>query len=146
VWKPPELLEGGQVNTIVALLLTLALACPIGAVADDGAKTNPAVGAWQGTLPNGMGGQIRVVLKIRQTAEGAFTATMDSPDQNASDIPVASITVQDRRVSLDVAAVRGSYEGTLDAAKNEIDGTWKQSGQSLPLLLRKDAAGSDAGK
>jgi hypothetical protein len=70
---------------------------------------------------------------------------MDSPDQNASDIPVAKITVEDLKVTLDVAAVGGSYEGTLDPAKNEIDGTWKQSGQTLPLLLKKEAT-KDAAK
>jgi hypothetical protein len=65
---------------------------------------------------------------------------MDSPDQNASDIPVASITVDKQKVSLDVQAVKGSYEGTLDAQKDEITGTWKQSGQELPLVFKKDAA------
>jgi len=135
-------------NKTIAFLCALALACPMAAVAAEAAeaaKPQPVVGNWQGTLPSGMGGQIRVVLKVRQTTEGALTATMDSPDQNASDIPVAKITVDGRKVTLDVAKVGGSYEGTLDPAKNEIDGTWKQSGQTLPLLFKKDAA-KDAAK
>ncbi len=49
------------------------------------------------------------------------------------------------KVTLDVAAVGGSYEGTLDPAKNEIDGTWKQSGEALPLVFKKEAA-KDAAK
>jgi hypothetical protein len=130
------------VSKTFALLCALALACPIVAVASaaEPAKQPPVVGTWQGTLPNGMGGQIRVVLKVRQTAEGPLTATMDSPDQNASDIPVAKIAVENGKVTLDVAAVGGSYEGTLDPAKNQIDGTWKQNGGTIPLVFKKEAA------
>jgi hypothetical protein len=142
------------VRKTLALLCALALASPLATgaagTAAEAAKQHPVVGTWQGTLPNGMGGQIRVVLKVRQAAEGALTATMDSPDQNASDIPVAKIGFETGKVTLDVSAVGGSYEGTLDPAKNEISGTWKQSGQALPLLLKKevaeDAAKSAAGK
>ena len=127
----------------LALPCALALACLIAtaalATAAEPAKQPPVVGTWQGTLPNGMGGQIRVVLKVRQAAEGALTATMDSPDQNASDIPVARITAENTKLTLDVAAVGGSYEGTLDPATNQIDGTWKQSGQTIPLVFKKEA-------
>jgi len=137
------------VNKTIAVLCALALACPIAASAvasaAEPAEQQPVVGTWQGTLPNGMGGQIRVVLKARQTAEGALTATMDSPDQSASDIPVAKITAENGKVTLDVAAVGGSYEGMLDPAKNEIAGTWKQNGQAIPLLFKKEPA-KDAAK
>ncbi len=132
-------------NKTVALLCALALACPMAVAVAAPAPQQPVVGTWQGTLPNGMGGQIRVVLKVRQAAEGGLTATMDSPDQNASDIPVAKITADNGKVTLDVAAVGGSYEGTLDPAKNEIAGTWKQSGQAIPLVFKKEAA-KDAAK
>ena len=126
-----------------ALLFAVALACSSSAVAGgapDAAKEPPIVGTWHGTLPNGMGGEIRVVLHVTRSAEGALSATMDSPDQNASAIPVAKITVEEQKVSLDVAAVRGSYAGTLDPATKEIAGTWRQSGQELPLVLKKEAA------
>lgn len=108
--------------------------------ATQASKPDRIVGKWQGTLPSGMGGEIRVILKVQRSAEGALTATMDSPDQNAADIPVAKIAVEDVKVTLDVAKVGGSYEGTLDREKDEITGTWRQSGQAIPLLLKKDAA------
>ncbi len=120
-----------------ALVLACALAAEAGAPAET-AKTQPVVGTWQGTLPSGMGGQIRVVLKVQQTPEGTLSATMDSPDQNATGIPVAKISFEGQKMTLDVAAVAGSYEGTLDPRKNEISGTWKQSGQLIPLVLKKD--------
>jgi hypothetical protein len=131
----------------VALWCAVVLAGSIcaGAVADEKVnptRTDPVVGSWQGILPNGMGGEIRVVLKVKSAPEGGLSATMDSPDQNASDIPVASITVDAGKVALDVAAVRGSYEGKLDPEKLEISGTWKQSGQTLPLVFKKQPAGN----
>ncbi len=126
------------VVTVVALLACLPLLAS-GAAPEPARQPAPVVGTWQGMLANGMGGQIRVVLKVDRTAEGALHATMDSPDQNATGIPVAKITAEDAKVTLDVAAVAGSYEGTLDPQKNEISGTWKQNGLSLPLVLKKDA-------
>jgi spermidine/putrescine-binding protein len=130
------------VSKTLALLSALALACPLAAAGAPAAaaKQQAVVGTWQGTLANGMGGQIRVVLKVTQAGEGGLTATMDSPDQNASDIPVAKIAFENQKMTLDVAAVGGSYEGTLDPAKNEIAGTWKQNGQTIPLLFKKEPA------
>ena len=64
---------------------------------------------------------------------------MDSPDQNATGIPVAKITVEEQK-SLDVAAVSGSFEGTLDPERKQISGPWRQSGEELPLVLKKEAA------
>jgi hypothetical protein len=124
----------------LALACALVLACAVGAVAaPEAAMESPVVGTWQGILPNGMGGQIRVVLHVTRSAEGALTATMDSPDQNATTgIPVAKATFEDQTLRLDVTAVGGSYEGKLDPAKKEITGTWRQAGQELPLVLKKD--------
>ncbi len=131
-----------------ALACAVLLACPLLAQAEapSDAKQQPVVGTWQGMLSNGMGGQLRVVLKVDRNAEGALTATMDSPDQNATGIPVAKISVEAQKVSLDVAAVTGSYEGTLDPQKNEITGTWKQVGQTLPLVFKKEVSKPDAAK
>jgi hypothetical protein len=128
----------------IAILGALIFACTSAASAAETIKAtlkpDRVVGTWQGKLANGMGGEIRVVLKIARSAEGALTATMDSPDQNSTGIPVAKVTFEDPKVTLDVAAVKGSYEGTLDATKDEMTGTWRQSGQEIPLVLKKDAA------
>lgn len=80
------------------------------------------------------------MLHVEQAADGTLKATMDSPDQGATAIPVAKVTLESGKFGLDVTAVGGSYQGTLDAAKDEISGTWRQSGQEIPLVLKKDAA------
>jgi hypothetical protein len=121
----------------VVLAFSLAAGAPAGT---EPARSQPVVGTWQGSLPNGMGGQIRVVLHVVQEAAG-LKATMDSPDQgNQTGIPVEKVAFEKEKFTLDVAVVRGSYEGTLDAAKGEISGTWRQSGQEIPLVLRKGEA------
>lgn len=128
-------------NRRIAIACAVVLAFSFAAGAQDApGPATPVAGTWQGTLPNGMGGQIRVVLHVERAAEGALKATMDSPDQNATGIPVAKVALQDQKLTLDVTAVAGSYEGTLDAARGEITGTWRQNGQEIPLLLKKDAA------
>lgn len=121
----------------IAILGAVVLASPFAAAAGP----EPVVGTWQGVLPNGMGGQIRVVLHVERSADGTLKATMDSPDQNnTTGIPVAKVTFENPKLGLEVTAVAGSYEGTLDAAKNEITGTWRQNGQELALAFRKDTA------
>jgi hypothetical protein len=119
------------------LLLGLVVSIPSWAAAEKETGQSAIVGTWQGTLPNGMGGQIRIVLKVVEK-EGALSATLDSPDQNASDIPVSKISVEQDKVQLEVSAVGGSYEGTLNPAKSEISGKWQQNGQSMDLLFKKE--------
>jgi hypothetical protein len=122
-----------------ASVLALSLAAGVRA-APEANPAEPVVGTWQGTLTSGMGGQIRVVLHVAREA-GGLKATMDSPDQgNATGIPVEKAAFENQKLTLDVTAVRGSYEGTLDAAKGEISGTWRQNGQELPLVFKRGEA------
>lgn len=128
-------------RTAIACGVVLAVSLAGGASAAPApAPSQPVVGTWQGTLPNGMGGQIRVVLHVAQETEG-LKATMDSPDQGGqTGIPVEKVAFEKEKLTLDVVVVRGSYEGTLDAAKGEISGTWRQNGQEIPLVFKKGEA------
>ena len=56
-----------------------------------------------------------------------------SPDRGAA-MPVDAITLQGSTLEFSIAAIRGSYSGTIAADGNSIDGTWTQ-GQPLPLSL-----------
>jgi uncharacterized protein len=98
--------------------------------------TNKLTGNWLGTLDAGSV-KLRLLFKITQTYSGVLTAKLDSLDQGARDISVSGITVKDNTVRLDVKAVGGSYDGTLDEAGKKLTGTWQQAGQSLPLTLEK---------
>lgn len=93
-------------------------------------------GTWLGALNVG-GTELRIVFHISRDADGAFTATLDSPDQGATGIPVASVIVKGDSVRLEVLAVRGVYEGTCSADGATIDGVWMQGGQTFPLTLER---------
>jgi pimeloyl-ACP methyl ester carboxylesterase len=77
---------------------------------------------------------LRLVLKIKRTGAG-WTATLDSLDQHASDIPVETVTVDGDKVTLALPKINGSYEGRRDG--DRLVGTFKQNGVTLPLQLEK---------
>lgn len=90
-------------------------------------------GAWSGTLEAGEQ-HIRVVLHV-SNKDGKLSATMDSPDQGATGIPIDSVTVEGNRIRFSIQALTAAYEGVLDAGK--IDGTFSQAGQKLPLVFER---------
>jgi fermentation-respiration switch protein FrsA (DUF1100 family) len=98
-------------------------------------RAQDVAGDWQGTLNTGAG-ELRLVLHIAKAADGALKATLDSIDQNSKGIPVSAVTLKDSRLSLEVAAVYGTYEGKVAADGKTVSGTWSQ-GAELPLEFRR---------
>ena len=84
-------------------------------------------------------GDLRLVLHIAKAPNGSLTATLDSVDQEANGIPVKSATLKDSKLTLDVEAVHGTYEGTIGADGKSISGTWSQ-GKPMPLEIKKATA------
>jgi hypothetical protein len=80
------------------------------------------------------------VLKIAKSADGSYTATIDSPDQGAKDIPVTSILYNDPALQLELEGIAAAYRGSLNKAATEISGLWEQGGKSLPLAFRRTRA------
>lgn len=97
------------------------------------------VGDWHGTLEVS-GASLPVVFHIRDT-NGTLTATLDSPNQGAYGVAVGRVAFESRLVELEVAAVGGGYEGTLQE-DGTIVGRWSQGGATVDLTLeqRKEAA------
>ncbi len=93
------------------------------------------VGTWHGTLSVGAN-DLRMVVHI-ETAGDSLTATMDSPDQGATGIPVQEVSVSADSLSLDVSVVNGRFEGVVGSEGQVIEGTWTQNGQSFPLTLER---------
>lgn len=96
---------------------------------------NEILGDWNGLL-NVPGAQLRVVIHIAKTENG-YTATMDSPDQKGFGIPVTKTTFIDGVLKLEIEAVKGSYEGTLNS-DNTIKGKLTQNGQSFELNFSRE--------
>lgn len=93
-------------------------------------------GAWQGILKVS-GTELRMVFKLSQGPEGILTATMDSPDQGVKDIPVDEVIFENGNLRLEIKSAMGVFEGKLQDDNLSIEGEWKQSGQSFPLVLKR---------
>jgi len=99
--------------------------------------SNEAIeGIWQGALKVS-GIELRIVFKISQGPEGILTASMDSPDQGAKDIPVDEVIFENGNLRLEIKSAMGIFEGKLKDDNLSIEGEWKQSGRSFPLVLER---------
>lgn len=96
-------------------------------------------GVWNGVLDAG-GTQLHLRFNFTKNADGSITATVDSIDQGANGLPVASIARTGDTVKMDVKAVGGSYEGTLNKDASAMTGTWSQGGGSIPLTVQRNKA------
>ena len=107
-------------------------------------KKSPAVakeflGTWEGTLEADQ--PLRLVLKMANDENGA-SAVLVSVDQGGVEIPVTTIEQKDMKLTLLVTSVGGEYRGEINKDSTELNGTWTQSGNDLPLKLKKKGDGS----
>jgi len=89
-------------------------------------------GSWKGKINVGV--ELPVVLHIK-TVDGKYSATLDSPDQNAYDIKVDEIITEGKKISLVIESIGGKYEGILSEDGKKIAGTFFQGGANFPLEL-----------
>jgi len=94
-------------------------------------------GIWMGnlTIPGGL--ELRIVFNISTNPDGSINASMDSPDQGVSGIPVESVSYKDGNLNLGVKSIKGSFEGTYKENNKTIEGEWKQAGSAFPLVLER---------
>ena len=90
-------------------------------------------GQWNGVL-SVQGVNLRLVFHINQAADG-YKSTMDSPDQGATGIPVATTTFDGMKLSLTVPNIGLSYDGEFKT--DSIVGTFKQGALSIPMTLKR---------
>jgi hypothetical protein len=114
---------------IVRIMLLLAtLACGHAFAQQD------LSGPWQGKLAVDAKTTLSVQFTFSKHPDGTYSAVLDSPDNAAiKNVPVNSVTFMAGTLKMTVAALSGSYEGTLKDGK--FDGHWTQPGGTLPLLL-----------
>jgi len=93
-------------------------------------------GQWNGLL-SVQGINLRLVFHINKSGEG-YTSTMDSPDQNATGLPVATTTFNGSKISLAAPQMGLSYEGEFKT--DSITGTFKQGPLSVPMTLKRTPA------
>jgi uncharacterized protein len=108
-------------------------------------EADRVTGKWQGILdlssvaPGRIrpGTTLRVICNIQKNSNGILGGSLDSPDQNATGIPIESVTIKDGAFHLQSDRVAASYDGQLSADGSTISGQWKQRGFSLPCEFKK---------
>ena len=103
--------------------------------AQDKVKNAILPGSWMGKL-SADGMELRVVFNLRLAQNDSLTVTIDSPDQNAKDIPAGPVIVENQKVIIKAPGINGQYDGTVKS-DSLITGTWSQNGGSLPLDIKK---------
>jgi pimeloyl-ACP methyl ester carboxylesterase len=99
-------------------------------------KEKTVEGNWQGTLKAGIQ-ELRLAFKITKKKDGSLTATMDSIDQGAKDIPIDVVTWKEPELKLELKKLGGTFEGKANKDLTEIEGKWKQSGMTFPLTIKR---------
>jgi pimeloyl-ACP methyl ester carboxylesterase len=100
------------------------------------AKPSDIDGAWMGLLDTGSV-KLRVIFHLVNTADG-LTATLDSPDQGVASMGTSAVTRDGASLRIEAKAIEGVYQGTINADRSSIDGTWTQGGGApLQLALKR---------
>ncbi|MEJ2538471.1 MAG: alpha/beta fold hydrolase [Gemmatimonadota bacterium] len=120
-------------RAMVAALAVLLL--PTSLVAQEG-----WVGSWQGSLQVGPQ-SLPLVIHVTRGSDG-LEATMDSPAQGSTGIPVSAVRTSADSLILEVQVIQGRFRGERQA-DGRIAGTWSQGSNSLPLVLERVPEGEE---
>lgn len=93
------------------------------------------VGNWVGSLNVGAV-QLRMRFEIGESG-GELTASVFSLDQGNAQVPVESVTLTGATVTIAMPVAGATYEGTLSADGNSIEGSFAQMGSTLALNLER---------
>lgn len=107
-------------------------------------KPSRVDGIWLGTIEAGSA-KLRLQLRVKSDRGGKEHCAVDSPDQGANDLPCDKVQFAGDLFSFEVPSVRGRWSGTLNAAGDELSGTWSQ-GRDVPLNLKRQATAVQAKK
>ena len=97
-------------------------------------KPSDIDGFWLGALDIGSA-KLRIGFHIVNMEDG-LSATADSPDQGAKGMAVSSIARTGDKLKLEMKSIGASFEGTISEDLKSIEGTFTQSGNEIPLVLK----------
>jgi uncharacterized protein len=116
-------------------LLSILLLIPSSLSAQTASTKKNIPGSWLGKLSAG-GTELRVIFNLKLVVKDSLTATLDSPDQGAKDIPCGKVTLDKQKLNIKAPGINGEYSG-LVTSDSTITGTWTQNGSTFPLNLKK---------
>jgi len=95
-----------------------------------------AEGVWQGAL-EGNGMRLRLQLHVSHDDQKQLVAALDSPDQQVTGLPAIKVSQKDAAFHFEIPVVTGVYDGTVNAAKTTITGSWTQNGIEQKLNFKR---------
>ncbi|UYZ58779.1 alpha/beta hydrolase family protein [Hymenobacter latericus] len=95
-------------------------------------------GIWRGKMQAGAT-ELPLIFHIAEAANGARTATLDSPNQNAYGLPVEKVTQRADSVILQLTRPAARFAGRVVGGGKQLEGAWLQAGRSFPLTLAHQA-------
>ncbi|HUL15448.1 MAG TPA: alpha/beta hydrolase [Terriglobales bacterium] len=93
-------------------------------------------GTWQGALQQG-NLRLRLQLHVSHDADKKLVAGLDSLDEGVSGVPATHVSEKSGVLHFEVPVLAGTYEGTLNAAKNMLSGHWTQGGEMRALNFKR---------
>jgi dienelactone hydrolase len=97
------------------------------------AQTQNISGIWEGKLNVGV--ELRIVFHFNRNDDGTYNGTMDSPDQNAKDIPCSRVIISPDSVVAEAKLIGGAYKAKI-TNDSTLQGEWQQGTNSLPLIVK----------
>ncbi len=103
-------------------------------------KTDPITsyeGTWEGSISI-PGQELEIIVDFiihEKTLEG----TIDIPLQQAFDLPLNIVSIEDKLIRFDIVDVPGDpqFDGTLSEGMNTIEGDFTQNNATFPFILHK---------
>jgi len=117
-------------KTLMRCVVALAVLLSAGV-----ATAQSLAGNWQGTLQAGAR-SLRVIFVVSAADGGALRAVMYSIDQGGQGTP-ATVTAQGNAVRMVATGANITFEGSLSADGNSINGNFTQGGNTLPVTLQR---------
>ena len=117
-------------KTLMRCVVALAVLLSAGV-----ATAQSLAGNWQGTLQAGAR-SLRVIFVVSAADGGALRAVMYSIDQGGQGTP-ATVTAQGSAVRMVATGANITFEGSLSADGNSINGNFTQGGNVLPITLQR---------
>ncbi|EDY82183.1 hypothetical protein VDG1235_1803 [Verrucomicrobiia bacterium DG1235] len=90
-------------------------------------------GAWQGSLRPGAF-ELRLLFKL-STENGTHSGTLSSIDQNAHDIPISHIEINESTLLIQIEKIGTRFEGSLSEDGSKVTGNWIQGNSKMPLTI-----------
>src|SRR5204863_1997391 len=119
-----------RMKTLLRSVVALVVLLSAGAAA-----AQNLAGNWQGTLQAGPR-SLRIIFAVTAADAGGLRAVMYSIDQGGQGIP-ATVAAQGSAVRMVAAGANITFEGSLSADGNSINGNFTQGGNAIPITLQR---------